>query len=86
MSYKITITETKYVKKLAGKEWKEIGTREVARDEAFSRSSSESKTRIESVMGYTPEIERVVESTTEILSQTVEELDVAAVIKAINKL
>ncbi len=87
MSYKIVITEQRTVKKLVGKEWNVIGTKEVARDRAFYGSNKdEPKTRIEEVRGYTPEIEKPVTETVEILSQTVETLNLPAVIKAVNGL
>lgn len=87
MSYKITITETREVKKITGKEWATLGTREVKRDPGFyTGDTGEPKTRIEEVRGYTPEIEKTVIESHEILTQTVEKLDLAAVIKAVNGL
>jgi len=41
---------------------------------------------VQSVMGYSPEIEKTVYQSQEVFQQTVETLDLAAVIKAINKL
>ena len=85
--FKITIEETKTVKKIVGKEWATIGTKEVPRDESFYRQDKdEPKTRIEDVRGYTPEIEKNVEVKATVLTQEVETIDLAAVIKAINKL
>ncbi len=89
MSYKIVITEQRTVKKLVGKDWCVIGTREVPREEQFYRHKDEPdepKTRIEEVRGYTPEIEKPVTETVELLSQTVETLNLPAVIKAVNGL
>jgi hypothetical protein len=85
--FKITITETKTVKKMAGKEWSTIGTKEVPREKSFyDNDESEPKTRIEDVRGYTPEIEKFVEVTNTVLSQEIETMDLAKVIKAINNL
>ncbi len=87
MSYEITIKETRNVTRIVGKEWNVVGSKEVARDsQFFSRDESEPRTRIEEVRGYTPEIEKTVSETRELLTQTVEDLDLPAVIRAINKL
>lgn len=84
--FKITIEETKLVKKVVGKEWTSIGTKEVARDERYYQDSNEPKTRIENVLGYTPEIEKFVEVKSTVLMQEVETIDLAEVIKALNGL
>lgn len=85
--FKITIEETKTVKKMVGKEWAIVGTKEVAREEQFyRRSEEEPRTRIEDVRDYTPEVEKSVEVKREVLVQEVETLDLAAVIRAINRL
>lgn len=87
MSYEITIKQTREVTKKRGGEWEVIGTREVEREQRFyGDSEDEPKTRIEEVRGYTPEIEKTVTVEVEILKQTVDTLDLAAVIKAVNKL
>jgi hypothetical protein len=87
MSYKITIEETREIKKLVGKEWATLGTKEVERDERYyAREKDEPKTRIEEVRGYTPEIEKTVTETRQILVQVVDELDLSDVIRAINGL
>lgn len=84
MSFTITITETRDVTKLCGKQWLQVGEKEVERDHHFSSGDSESKTRIESVFGYTPEIEKRLDVKRDVLIQEVDELDLIAVIKAIN--
>lgn len=85
--FKITIEETKTVKKIVGKEWAIIGTKEVPRDESYYRQDKdEPKTRIEEVRGYTPETEKNVEVKTTVLTQEIETIDLAKVIKAINNL
>ena len=68
--YKITIEEIKVVKKMGGKEWMTIG-----RDEDDKPA-----------YGYTPEIDKEVEQTQIVYTQLIENLDLGAVIKAINKM
>ena len=84
--FKITIEETKTVKKVSGKEWAKIDTEEVEREGRYAMGENEPKTRIKDVMGYTPEIEKLVSVTREVLVQVVDDLDLAKVIKAINNL
>jgi hypothetical protein len=67
--YTITITETRLVNKVCGKEWKPEFT-------------NGDKTEY----GYTPEIEKQVEEKRDVLTQVVDEIDLPAVIRAINKL
>ncbi len=86
MSFEIVIIERRNVVKVVGKEWGVIGTKEVARDTQFLQDREEPRTRIEEIRGYTPEIEKTVVETREVLKQCVDELDLSAVIKAINKL
>lgn len=75
MSYEITIKKRRDVTKLAGKEWKVVG-------QEFDKDAE----RLKDTYGYTPEIERPVTEEVEVLKQTVDDIDLAAVIKAINKL
>jgi len=83
----ITIKETKFVKRIVGKEWREVGTEEVVREtKFFSGLKDEPATRITPKYDYTPQIEKEVEETVEVLKQTVETLDLAKVIRAINNL
>ncbi len=87
--FEITIKEIKTVTKLVGGDFRLIAEKEVARDPIFltgSLSDHQPTTRIENVYGYAPMIEKPVEVEIEILKQSVETLDLAAVIKAINKL
>lgn len=86
MSYKITIEQTREARRTLPRRWEKIGEQEVARAEGYCRATDEPKTRIESVMGYTPEVETVATETVVVLTQTVEALDLPAVIKAINNL
>ena len=86
--YEIIIKKTEIVKQKAGKDWKQTGERPVTKEEVEKSfgSHEDYKGKMSSVYGYTPEIEKEVEVDREILKQTIEELDLAAVIKAINKL
>jgi hypothetical protein len=84
--FKITIEETKTVKIVSGKEWAKIDTEEVERNRQWCSNENEPKTRIKDVMGYTPEIEKLVNVKREVLVQVVDDLDLAKVIKAINGL
>ncbi len=87
MSYNIVITEKRTITAIAGKEWVKIGEKEVPRDEHyFSRNENEPKTRIEPIMGYSPEIEKQLSQERKLLDQTVDTLDMVSVIKAINGL
>lgn len=87
MSYEIIIRQKKIVRKTVGKNWAVIGTEEESRNsEFYMRDKEEPKTRIKDVYGYTPEVEKDQEVEIEVLKQTVESMDLALVIKAINGL
>jgi hypothetical protein len=86
MPYEIIIKQRRVETKTIGKEWKKVATKEVERDSRWTDSPDAPKTRIEDVMGYTPETEAKVEIERVVLTQHVDELDLGAVIKAINKL
>lgn len=87
MSFEITIIEKRDTKKIVGKDWVVLGTKEEAREPSFwAEGRAEPKTRIVEVRGYSPEIEKTVQEEREVLKQTVDTLDLPAVIKAINKL
>lgn len=87
MPFTITIEETRTVTKTVGKKWEKVGTKEVDRDpKYFQGSTDEPKTRLESVYGYTPEIDKAVAETRTVLKQEVDSLNVPEVIKAINGL
>lgn len=83
MPYKITITETKAVVRECGKEWRVLGTREVAREQGFL-SEGEPKSRVEEVHGYTPVNFKTVIEHVQVYEQTVEALDLKGVIDAVN--
>ncbi len=75
--FKITIEETRAVRDTIGKRWEKVG-----QEEKTSQEGTE--TYLADVMGYTPEIETVREEVRTVLVQEVGELDLKAVIRAIN--
>lgn len=77
MSYTITISKTETVNTAVGKEWRVV-------DQDIVISGDKPITK--DVYGYTPEIIKDVESQREIFKQTVHDLDLMAVIKAINEI
>ena len=83
--YKIEITEVREVRKTLAKTWDKIGEKEVER-ERMLQEEGEAKTRIEPVMGYTPEVETVVSERRTVLTQEVDALNLKNVIRAINEL
>ena len=72
--YTIRIDRTEMVEKECGRRWEQVRTEE------------EAKNCEDGVYGYTPPIVKPVEVDTKVLEQTVDDLDLNAVIKAINKL
>jgi len=83
MSFKITIEQTTVETRIRSPKWEKIGEREVLRDQTYL-SQNDSKTRIESVMGHTPEIEVREIVTIKTYEQTVDSLDLVKVIAAVN--
>lgn len=77
--YEITIKKTEVTRKVVGREWKVIGQEE-------QKGEYSGKIEKADKYGYTPEIEKPVESTIVVLSQNIEYLNLANVIKAINGL
>jgi hypothetical protein len=75
MPYTIKITKSERVTRKTGKEWKVVG-----------QEPDPSGKYMGDKYGYTPEIDREFTEETDVLKQTVEDLDLAAVIKAINKI
>jgi hypothetical protein len=79
--FKITIEETRPIQKRVGKQWKIVGQEE----KPFTQIDREG-TYTADVYGYTPEVETVIDETRTVLAQKVDELDLKAVIAAINGL
>lgn len=87
MPYKIVITRTREEEVTAGKEWVTLSTMEVERDRRFINDDPNGpKTRIEEKRGYSPEIVKKMMVERQVLIQEVDDLDVPAVIRAINGL
>lgn len=87
MSFTITITESKKTLKIVKGPWGVVGTKEVPREERFYASrQDEPETRLEEIRDYLPSREEEVSEDVQVLKQTVESLDICAVIKAINNL
>jgi len=96
MKYEIIIKKTEEVTRLKKGEWGVIDKRPWTQEEVadqtnhtFYRSDSNQfleRNPLKELMGYRPERDTVETVETEILKQTVDNLDLAAVIKAINNL
>lgn len=75
MPFKITIEETKTRLDVVGKDWRIIG-------EEYQVGQEKPR----SIYGYTPMIEKPIPTTTKIYEQTVEELNIAALVCVINNI
>lgn len=85
--YKITIEQINTVTKKGGNNWEKVGESDQPFDkDNDKRHAVENKVNVYSVYGYTPVYETMGTETIEILKQTVEKLDLAKVIRAINDL
>jgi hypothetical protein len=88
MAFKITIEETKIVTKTVGEEWKVVGQEvpDAEQIERITRSAQGKPFTIGGLdkYGYTPKIEKQVEVSVTVLEQTVEQLDLKNVIRAVN--
>lgn len=85
MPYKITIEETREVIATTGKEWAVIGEKQVENDPRW-REPDDPSVRVINEYGYTPEVEKKVTVTRTILLRELDDLDVSAVIAAVNGL
>lgn len=79
MSFEIKIVETREIKKVVGGDW-------VITGQVQKRSEYTDDLYLSDERGYSPEIEKTVVEKIERLSQVVDDLDVQAVIRAINGL
>lgn len=84
MKYTIVIKQEIKEEKEEKTEYQKIGSREVARAAEFVTEGNPAETRIEDVYGYPPARREIVASEMVILKQEVEDLDIKAVIKAVN--
>ncbi|KKN49369.1 hypothetical protein LCGC14_0643450 [marine sediment metagenome] len=83
--FKITIEKTQPIRKTIGKQWKKVGQKEEERGQQF-RVGEGPHVYLSDVMGYTPEVETVRDEIRTLLVQEVDELDLKAVIRAVNGL
>lgn len=94
MSYKITIIKTEEITERQQSNRTEVVDKRPWTDDELAKASTyyggEQKfletNPMKEVWGYPPSRDVLTEKETEVLKQTVDELDLAAVIKAINKL
>jgi hypothetical protein len=77
MAFKVTIEQTRDVVKTVGKEWKPMGQEQ--KEGAF-----DCKVYLSDIYGYTPEISKTVTVTEKVYEQIVDDLDLKAVINAVN--
>ena len=86
--YEIIIKKTETITKPCGKDWKVIEQRPVTKEDVENAFGAEESYdgKMKDVYGYTPGIDKPIEEEREVLRQTVEELDLATVIKAVNNL
>lgn len=75
-TFTVKISKVETVVKTVGREWEVIGQEE--------HTGSSGDTTMIDKRGYTPEIQKSVEVETDVYSQVVEDMDLSAVIKAIN--
>jgi hypothetical protein len=93
MSYEITIKRIENVTKTEQGKWTTVDSRPWLREELVNEGryyqnpeSFLESNPVKSILGHTPDREVIVKEETEVLRQTVEALDLAAVIRAINNL
>lgn len=86
MTFKITIEETKEEVTTQGREWVKTGEREVLSETSMfdAANADEPRTRIESIYGYNPEIQKKSTATKTIYEQRVDSLTLSDVILSIN--
>ena len=85
MPFTITVTESR-IETDVKQEHTIVGTKEVAREKGFCADKDAPDTRIDNVYGWTKPVEGTKTVEVERLKQTVETLDLQAVIKAVNGL
>jgi len=85
--FTITITETKTVGALKGNEWLIVEKRPYTPDELKETGDPEYyKKQLKDIRGYSPVVTETVTKDIEILKQTIKDIDLVSVIKAINKI
>ncbi len=83
MSYEITITNTVVREVESGGEWTTVEKRPLTLEEG-DKTFAPSSDQIKTIYGYTPKIVKPETVTIEIYKQTVPEIDLPEVIRAIN--
>jgi len=91
MSYEIIITKIEIQEVESGNEWTQVGEQPLTEDDVKQSIydpglMKTDEVKLKKKFGYTPRIVKSQAVTTEIYRQTVSELDLSAVIKAVNKL
>lgn len=93
MQYQVTITRIEEKKSVKKGEWTTIDrrpwtTKELSEESKYSSTVEAflEKNPTKAVLGYAPDQETVEKVQVQVLAQTVEDIDIGAVIKAINKL
>lgn len=90
MKYKITITKIEEVTSTEKGDWREVSSKPWTNEELSDKARGYNEedflkdNPLNKKWGYTPDREVTKSEETQILAQTVDELDVAAVIKAVN--
>lgn len=87
--YEITIKKIEIVTQTRKSSWEAVSERPLSKqdvEEAHFSDVSQYQDKLKKVYGYTPTLNEQVEVSHEILKQTVEDLDLNKVIKAINGL
>ena len=85
MPYTITITKTEYQEVESGGDWTAIEKRPLTEEEA-AKTFTTGRTQLKTIYGYTPKIIKSETVTIELYRQTIGEIDLPEIIKAVNKL
>ena len=86
--YEIIIKKKEWVDEITGQKWEIIDECPLSKKDMENSYYEDNKYEgvLKSVYGYTPKIVKKVETEQELLKQNVEDIDLPAIIKAINKL
>ena len=84
--YKVTIEKIETYTKVMPGEWCIVDTRPYTKEEAEKAYEYQFKNELKEVRGYAPDVKKTIETNTRVLEQTINDLDLVAVIKAINKI
>ena len=84
MSYEITITKTETKEVESGEDWTVIGEKLAVPDDFPLSADDLDGLKFRAIYGYTPKITKSETVTTEIYKQTVPEIELPEIIRAIN--